>query len=108
MSSSRRIVQCQHRQTISTIHAGLERIVCEKCGHVSVKYIESTLLVERDMDDSSSEPGAGCGWCLAPVEFLIPGGKACGIHAWREASRQLTLGSEPWIPIEIDQPTTTR
>ena len=108
MSSSRRIVQCQHRQTISTIHAGLERVVCEKCGHVSVKYIESTLLPDSDFDESSVVAGDVCGWCLAPVQFLIPGGKACGRHAWREASRQLTLGSEPWIPIEIDQPTTTR
>lgn len=30
---------CRHEQTLTTITCGLQRIVCERCGHVSVRYI---------------------------------------------------------------------
>ena len=116
MTQSRRIDECKHASTISTITAGLERVVCENCGHVSVRYIEETVRIYPDLDDTAvpESPSAralfesrigGCGWCSNPVEFLIPGGLACAQHAWKEASRQQVMGSEPWIPISIDQRT---
>ena len=30
---------CGHEQTLTTITCGLQRIVCELCAHVSVRYI---------------------------------------------------------------------
>lgn len=50
----------------------------------------------------------GCGWCSNPVEFMVPSGLACGEHAWKQASKQQLMGSEPWIPISIDQRTNAR
>ncbi|MGA7097767.1 MAG: hypothetical protein WB245_09395 [Acidimicrobiia bacterium] len=31
---------CPHPSTLSTTTAGLERIVCESCGHLSVRYLD--------------------------------------------------------------------
>ncbi len=36
-----KIATCQHTSTISVIGGGLERAVCEECGHVSVRYESS-------------------------------------------------------------------
>jgi hypothetical protein len=30
---------CMHEETLTTITCGLQRIVCESCGHVGVRYI---------------------------------------------------------------------
>ena len=110
MSHHRRIAECQHKDTITTINAGLERIVCEKCGYVSVRYIESTVRLKPEQPQRQDpQPGiGGCGWCSEPVEFLIPSGMACELHAWKEASKQQVLGAEPWIPIAIDQRSRAR
>ena len=120
LTQSRRITECGHPSTISTITAGLERVVCESCGHVSVRYIEATVRIYPELDDLSApdqhyeKPRIerprinGCGWCSNPVEFMIPGGLACAEHAWKQASRQQVMGSEPWIPISIDQRTNAR
>ena len=115
MANGRRIVDCKHNRTISTVTAGLERSVCEDCGHVSVRYIESTVHIFPDASDidiphldkatPSETRRTGCTVCEAPAEFLIPGGIACAEHAWKEASKQQIMGSEPWIPISIDQRT---
>ncbi len=32
--------RCEHEQTISTSVAGMERLVCESCGHVSIKLVD--------------------------------------------------------------------
>ncbi len=41
---------CAHRSTISATSAGLERIVCEDCGHMSFRYesVTSSGVVDRD------------------------------------------------------------
>ena len=31
--------RCDHEQTIPTSVAGMERLVCESCGHVSIKLV---------------------------------------------------------------------
>lgn len=33
--NSRRKAECEHPDTVTTIFAGIERVVCEDCGHVS-------------------------------------------------------------------------
>lgn len=119
MTNGRRIIECKHTHTISTITAGLERVVCENCGHVSVNFIEATVHIFPGADEVtvpglSSEPAPkverrrGCGWCESVVEFMTPSGLACAEHAWKEASNQQVMGSEPWIPIRIDQRTKAR
>lgn len=110
MTQGRRISECKHKQTISTVTAGLERTVCESCGHVTVRYIEPTVRLFPDMADRRKpavEPAARntCATCGSAAEFMIPGGLACAEHAWKEASLQQIMGSEPWIPITIDQRT---
>jgi hypothetical protein len=118
---------CAHTNTISTLTAGLERVVCEDCGHVSVKYVADTVKIfpdhedlvvragnpesgeaadERAMDKPAERPVSRrprCGRCEQPAEFMIPQGLACAKHAWAAASRQDALGQELWIPIRIDQ-----
>lgn len=37
-----RTVDCDHHSTISAIQSGLERVVCEDCGDVTVRY-QSTI-----------------------------------------------------------------
>jgi hypothetical protein len=37
---SRQAAECLHTETISTTTAGLERIVCEACGHLSFRFPE--------------------------------------------------------------------
>jgi hypothetical protein len=110
---------CGHANSISTITAGLERVVCEDCGHVSVKYVSEVVKIFPDFEDLNARveshvaaaPPTGrrllCGRCDSPAEFMIPRGLACADHAWAAASRQDTLGQELWIPIRIDQNANT-
>lgn len=35
----RRQTNCQHRKTVSVQSSGVERVVCELCGHVSVQFL---------------------------------------------------------------------
>jgi hypothetical protein len=34
----RRQRRCTHQQNVSVMTAGIERLVCESCGHVSVRF----------------------------------------------------------------------
>ncbi len=36
--SQRRQTHCHREKTVSTVSAGIVRIVCERCGHVSVAH----------------------------------------------------------------------
>ncbi len=40
---SRQLEECLHAETISTTTAGLERIVCEACGHLSFRFPEASI-----------------------------------------------------------------
>lgn len=40
---------CSHESTVSVISAGLERVICEECGNISVRY-ES--MIRHDVDRS--------------------------------------------------------
>lgn len=45
----RRQDKCAHRSTVSVQSSGVERVVCESCGHVSVHFVADLAgEVERD------------------------------------------------------------
>ncbi|MGH3650554.1 MAG: hypothetical protein ACRDU9_07565 [Acidimicrobiia bacterium] len=43
----RAIYDCTHENTVQTEISGLSRSVCERCGHVSVKYVGNHLKSEQ-------------------------------------------------------------
>jgi hypothetical protein len=102
---------CAHAVGISTVCAGLERRVCESCGHVSIRYLSDAVKIFPDHDDvtvdiSSSDPESErtifCHRCHLVAEYITPNGLACGAHAWGAASMQVARLGEMWIPIRID------
>lgn len=95
---------CSHRQQLVTITAGLERSVCERCGHVWLRFLESTVTVYPEVtEEPERQLPRDCGVCAKKAAFLIPNGVACAGHAWAEAARQEELGFDLWVPIRIDQ-----
>lgn len=100
---------CRHRDTISTVTAGLERIVCERCGHVTVRYVRDTVKVYPELEDLTiggqvpPREHVLCVLCDAKAEYLIPMGVACARHAWVEAARQDEMGFDLWVPIRLDR-----
>ena len=109
--------ECQHSNAVSTEWAGLARMACENCGHVSVSYSqEAVSIVSRHMskalqDVSESAPAADdpestmpkyeCSTCGARAIFMIPGGFACEAHSWQAASEQDPSEADFWIPIRV-------
>lgn len=103
---------CSHQAEMSTVTAGLERVVCERCGRVRLRYLGSTVKVYPDLEDpgtsdSSVELPTECQVCGEKATFRIPNGVACLRHAWAEATRQSDLGFDLWAPIRIDQNANT-
>lgn len=45
----RRIAFCHHEVTVSVIYGGIERVICETCGDVTIRY-ES--MISGDVDRS--------------------------------------------------------
>ena len=45
----RKIAVCSHQSTVTVITGGLERVICEDCGHVTIRY-ES--MISGDLDRS--------------------------------------------------------
>jgi hypothetical protein len=39
----RRVDECRHVNTIETISSGLSRVVCEGCGHLSIRPLASAV-----------------------------------------------------------------
>lgn len=100
-----RIGVCPHHDVVITQNAGLERIVCEACGHVSVRYVTESVKVFNDQPEARRRPV--CGNCGVVALFMVPSGFACADHAWAAAARQDALGAELWIPIKIDEGSKT-
>lgn len=111
-----RSVDCDHARTVRTVTAGLERVVCELCGHVSFRYLEETVGVWQDAPppdsiyqegpnlviDLRAQPGEkACGSCGSVAVFYTPHGLACGRHAWEAAAKQEGVGTDFWIPLLI-------
>ena len=111
---------CEHPHTTSTITAGLERVVCESCGHVSIRYQEDTVRIWQEAPTPSTQVSDGpdvaidlttrpsvtlkaCGDCGSTALYYTPKGLACSYHAWEAASEQEATGQEFWIPILIDR-----
>ena len=40
-SEDRKTQRCSHDVTVSVRMSGLERVVCERCGHVTVRYLSA-------------------------------------------------------------------
>ncbi len=105
---------CWHSVTTSTVIAGIKRVVCETCGHVSVQYAERSVQGRPERDEGetgstsrllrqrSSVPRK-CHNCGARATFITPEGLACPAHAWEAASEQEATGSGVWIPIRIGE-----
>ncbi len=57
--------RCEHEQTISTSYVGMERLVCESCGHVSIKLVDEGITRPRHPEtsprDLPSRPGISGG-----------------------------------------------
>ena len=104
---------CAHTVAMSTVNAGLERRVCESCGHVSIRYLSDAVKIFPE-EESVSADGSDrhidhaqdrtifCHRCPMVAEYLTPIGLACGAHAWGAASMQVARLGEMWIPIRID------
>ena len=112
--------ECDHSHTTSTIIAGLERVVCEVCGHVSIRYQEDTVRIWQEAVPPNTHDGEvpdlaidlttrpsvtlkTCGDCGSTALYYTPTGMACSYHAWEAASEQEGSGQEFWIPILIDR-----
>ena len=115
---------CKHSKAISTEWAGLVRLACENCGHVSVSYSqEAVSILSRHMsmalqdgsestpaldDPESKRPKYECSTCGARAIFMIPGGFACEAHSWQAASEQDPSEPEFWIPIRVARQSRQR
>lgn len=104
---------CEHTVAVSTTYAGLERRVCESCGHVSIRYQADVVKIFPDDDGVTvdlTEPAEApdpmrtilCHRCHLGAEYMTPDGLACAAHAWGAASLQVARLGEMWIPIRID------
>ncbi|MGH8946755.1 MAG: hypothetical protein ACRDVL_11495 [Acidimicrobiia bacterium] len=104
---------CEHTLAVSTEYAGLERRVCESCGHVSIRYLSNavkifpeeeavTVDVSNRQMDLAHDRTIFCHRCHMVAEYMTPMGLACGAHAWGAASMQVARLGEMWIPIRID------
>ncbi len=49
--SQRRQTHCHREKTVSTVSAGIVRIVCERCGHVSVAHHHDLVSVDNGEND---------------------------------------------------------
>lgn len=105
---------CDHSRTITTITAGLARVVCERCANVSVHYVERAVqiypsvepILERQppqLDLTEIEALQSCDLCSQLALYRIPIGLVCDEHAWQAAARINWEDGSPWVPIRIDR-----
>ena len=103
---------CAHPVTSSTVIAGMRRVVCEACGHVSVEYVSDTVRLvagpDVEVDLTGGVAGSArrgprtCFRCRGKALFITPLGLGCTAHAWEAAAEQEAMGRDLWIPIRID------
>ena len=115
MSVMRRGFGCEHRETVTTITAGLAREVCETCGEISVRYVENSVQVypnikmPRIPEDRKvlATRRQKCSLCRQDAVFMIPDALVCDEHAWQAAARLDWGASDPWVPIPLraDRPS---
>jgi len=69
------IRECRHTRTLSTTTAGLERIVCEECGHISVRFQDVGVGVPGQVEDpgvKQIEPDKASIVLAAREEISVP------------------------------------
>lgn len=115
MRPKRNTSWCQHRETITTVTAGMAREVCESCARVRIYFVESAVQVygespRRTVEVRWPQDGAPlpagtrqCRLCRQPAMFMIPDGMRCDEHAWQAAAMLDWQSAEPWVPIRIDK-----
>jgi hypothetical protein len=110
-------VVCSHKSTVTTVTAGLEREVCESCGHVSLRYVAMGARLRPEVEKPGDAPPIffeaeivvevarhrRCMHCAQPAVFMIPDGMTCTEHAWQAAARLDWEATDPWVPIRIDR-----
>jgi hypothetical protein len=104
---------CAHRETITTVTAGMAREVCESCARIRIYYVESSVQIYSEQPRSNRGPerhapsassaSPQCLLCSQPAVFMIPDGMRCDEHAWQAAARLDWESSELWVPIRIDR-----
>ena len=110
----RKIIGCSHKDTVTTVTAGLARQVCESCGHVSMRFVEKAVQIypsgepvfqrpEPQIDLNKIEGLQSCDLCSQLALYRVPTGLVCDEHAWQAAARIKWDESEPWVPIRIDR-----
>ena len=45
---------CAHEETVTTVTAGIMRVVCEQCGHVSVGHHHDLVASEESLVDADT------------------------------------------------------
>ena len=113
-----RVSECSHPEVISTVTAGIERVVCQMCHHVSIRYLGATVRIwpEAPVPSEESDPDMvidlatkarvmkkTCGSCGSTARYYTPSGLACSVHAWEAASAQEGMGPDFWIPLLIER-----
>lgn len=117
---------CAHRETITTITAGIAREVCEGCGRLRISFVEPAVRAEtrrrsrpvdsvmrmlsdpRHADDETVAESLRflkCRLCRQAAVFMIPSGVVCDEHAWQAAARLDWDYGDPWVPIRIHTKT---
>ncbi len=107
---------CRHRNTITTITAGLAREVCEACARVRLRYVEPAVQLYPDAVADPVKPTGTkafeatvtfsamsrlirCQVCEQSAVFAVPDGLMCNEHAWQSAARIDWTTTDPWVPI---------
>jgi hypothetical protein len=97
-----RASECSHPEVISTVTAGIERVVCQMCHHVSIRYSGATVRIwpEAPVPSPDSDPDMVVD---LTTRYYTPSGLACNVHAWEAASAQEGMGADFWIPLLIER-----
>ena len=100
--------QCSHEQTVGSAVAGMERLVCESCGYVSIKLV-SEGITQRGIPGTSSRSrlrmnstqfnrtmadGPTCSQCSDSGIFITPQGLSCSTHTIAYLKEE-----HDWIPV---------
>lgn len=120
------IAECSHDDVLTTVTAGLERTVCEKCSHVQIRFVSESVQLFPTVEDLGSSKSVHeeevvaprdvqaverrhrCVVCESDAIFITPFGMACSAHAWDAASDQESDEEDLWIPLLIDRPNARR
>ena len=85
--------QCAHSETLTTITAGIERSVCETCGHLSMQYVsEFCSPVERETFARQIDEMHAAN--ERPIVDLTTAAATVTVHPFAERSREDEANSQ--------------